>query len=84
MKLAKLEKLKEIPSLKHIICGHEHLKDFSILYNGVRLTYTLKVGEASGYRKEFNGGTVITIGDEGIKSIVNRTKRGKNFVNLDE
>ena len=77
-----LEKLKEIPSLKHIICGHEHLNDWSILYNGIRLTYTLKVGEGSGHRKEFDGGTVITIGDNGIKSIVNRTKSRGGFVEL--
>lgn len=77
-----LEKLKEIPSLKHILCGHEHLNNWSAVHNGVRLTYTLKVGAASGHRRQFNGGTVITVGDNGIKSVVHRTRRAKGFKNL--
>ena len=77
-----LERIKGVPSLRHVICGHEHLNNWSLDWNGVRLTYTLKVGMGSGFRKEFNGGTVITVGDMGIKSIVHRTRKGNRFTDI--
>ncbi len=58
--------VKSVGTTKNIFCGHEHLNNFSILYEGVRLTYTLKVGRASGFQFGFNGGTVITLNDSGI------------------
>ncbi|NMP37648.1 MAG: hypothetical protein GX051_05920 [Clostridiales bacterium] len=58
--------VKETGSTKNIICGHEHMNDFSILYDGVRLTYTLKAGRGSGFMKGMNGGTKITVSDAGL------------------
>lgn len=58
--------VKEIGTTKNIFCGHEHLNNFSILYEGVRMTYTLKVGMASGFKAGFNGGTKIVISDSGV------------------
>lgn len=60
----------------YIFCGHEHLNDFSIMYDGIRMTYCLKVDKASGYQPGFDGGTVIRIGSDGIKSITHRTVSG--------
>lgn len=60
--------VKKAGNTKYVFCGHEHMNNFSILYEGVRLTYTLKVGMASGYQPGFNGGTVITVGDSGLKN----------------
>ena len=60
----------------YIFCGHEHMNDFSIMYEGVRLTYCLKVDKGSGYQPGFDGGTLITIGDNGIKNITHRTLAG--------
>lgn len=54
-----------IGTSKNIICGHDHMNNFSIVYQGVRLSYTLKVGKASGYQNGFNGGTVIRIHSDG-------------------
>ena len=65
--------LKEAGTVKYVFCGHEHLIDFSILYQGIRLTYTMKVGKASGGGFGLNGGTEIRIGENGIKQIYQKT-----------
>lgn len=77
------ENAKKLPNLRYIFCGHEHLNNFSILWNGVRLTYTLKVGKGSGFRRRFNGGTVITVGDTGITSVAHRTLKNGKFTNIE-
>ncbi len=65
--------------LAHVICGHEHLNDYSAIWQGVRHTYTLKIGMGSGYRREFNGGTIVTVGENGISSMAQRcVRRGKD------
>ena len=51
---------------KYVFCGHEHLNNFSFLYDGVRLTYMMKIGIASGFSPLLNGGTKIVVGDSGI------------------
>ena len=68
--------LKDTGTVKHVFCGHEHLNDFSILYQGIRLTYTMKVGKASGGLPGLNGGTEIVIGSRGIKHIYQKTVSG--------
>ena len=67
------EILKNAGSVKYVFCGHEHVNNFSILYQGVRLTYTMKVGKASGGGFQLNGGTEIRIGSSGIKQINQKT-----------
>ena len=61
--------IKNKENTKFIFCGHDHLNNFSILYEGIRLTYTMKIGIASGSEFHLNGGTVITVGDNGIENI---------------
>ena len=61
--------LKETGTAKYVFCGHDHLNNFSILYQGIRLTYSMKIGAASGNFFMFNGGTQITVGNRGITSI---------------
>ncbi len=65
--------VKRTGNTKYIFCGHEHMNNFSVEYEGVRLTYTMKLGYGSGYQIGFNGGTVITVGNSGIEKIVHRT-----------
>jgi len=65
--------IKSVKTAKYVFCGHEHIINFSILYEGIRLTYTMKVGKASGGGYGLNGGTVIRIGENGIKSIEQKT-----------
>ncbi len=58
--------VKEVGTTKNIFCGHEHLNNFSILYEDIRMTYTLKVGMGSGFKSGFNGGTKIVLSDDGV------------------
>ena len=59
------EKVKELGSTKDIITGHDHLNDYSILYQGVRLTYALKTGRSGYWRDDMIGATVYTINSQG-------------------
>ena len=52
--------LKNLNSTKLVLCGHEHLNHFSILYQGIRLTYAVKSSLAS-YHNDNLGGTVLSI-----------------------
>jgi hypothetical protein len=53
----------ELGSTKNVIVGHDHINDFSLMYQDVRLTYGIKTGNGSYYMKDgsINGGTVLTI-----------------------
>lgn len=66
--------IKSAGNIRQVFCGHEHLNNFSIKYQGIRMTYTMKLGFGSGFRIQFNGGTVITVGSSGINSITHKTK----------
>ena len=65
--------MKESGTAKYVFCGHDHMNDFSINYEGIRLTYTMKLGKSSGYQPGFDGGTTITVGSDGIKGITHKT-----------
>ncbi len=67
--------LKETGLVRHIFCGHEHMNNFSIVWDGIRLTYTMKVGKGSGYQPGFDGGTLITVDGGGISRITHKTRR---------
>ena len=71
--------IEESGNTKFVFCGHEHMNDFSIEYRGVRLTYMLKLGYASGFQPGFNGGTQIAVGDDGISRITHLAVNGGLF-----
>ena len=52
---------------KYVFCGHEHLNNFTFVYDGVRLAYMMKIGIASGSSPKLNGGTKIVVGSGGIR-----------------
>ena len=82
-----LSVLKDAGCVKHLICGHEHMNDYSVLWDGIRLTYTMKVGQASGYQPGFDGGTVFTVGRGGIKRITHKTRKdtqSREFYNIED
>ncbi|MCR5485029.1 MAG: metallophosphoesterase [Clostridiales bacterium] len=58
--------VNEVGTTKNIICGHDHMNNFSIVYKGVRLSYTLKDGTNSGFFYGYNGGTEIIVSDSGL------------------
>lgn len=55
--------VKDLESTTHIFCGHDHINNLSVLYEGVRLTYGLKTGPSSYSDKDKQGATLITIKD---------------------
>lgn len=65
--------IKDSGTAKYVFCGHEHLNNFSLEYQGIRLTYCLKIGMGSGHRPLFSGGTQINVGDSGINRIMHKT-----------
>jgi len=70
-KLGLFDKILELNSTKNIICGHDHLNDFSLLYQGVRLTYALKVGNGAYWKDDGSrsGYTELTINSSGGTSL---------------
>lgn len=64
---------REAGNVKYIFCSHDHRNDFSVNYQGIRLTYMMKIGLASGVQPGFDGGTLISVGSQGISSITHKT-----------
>ena len=67
------EIIKSNGTVKHVLCGHEHMNNFSIEYEGVRLTYMMKLGYGSGFQTGFNGCTVLQVEDKGISRLTHKT-----------
>lgn len=57
--------IKALDSTKNVLCGHDHINDTSIVYDGVRLTYALKTGPACYWNAAQSGGTTLTISSDG-------------------
>lgn len=70
-----LDAILESGAKTSVICGHDHKNDFIINYRGVRLMYALKTGNACYGDERLNGGTVITVDENGVKSIEQRLIR---------
>ena len=58
-------KCQELGSTKNMICGHDHVNDLSVLYEGIRLSYALKCGPGCYWKSDINGGSVLTINSRG-------------------
>jgi hypothetical protein len=57
--------VSELGSTDLIIAGHEHINNFCIDYEGVKLVYGLKTGIGSYHEKDMLGGTLLTFGRDG-------------------
>ena len=55
----------KLGSTKNVIFGHDHVCNASIDYNGIQLTYGLKLGYGCYYENGLMGGTTLTIGSDG-------------------
>lgn len=64
--------LKEKGSTKNVVCGHDHVNDSSIEYQGIRLTYALKDGPGCYWEPELNGGTVLKINGAGRATVAHQ------------
>jgi hypothetical protein len=61
--------IKELGSTKHVVCGHDHINNYAVEYEGVKLIYSLKAGAGCYWDPVLNGGTVIEIGSEGVSKV---------------
>ena len=61
-----LDAIVETGHTKSVICGHNHINSASLMYRGVCLTYSMKLGNISHFRRQQNGGTVMKVTDHGI------------------
>lgn len=62
------QKAKEFGT-KDMIVGHDHDNDYSIVYEGVRLTYAVKTGYACYYTPGMLGATTMNIKSDGTTKI---------------
>ncbi len=60
---------KELGSTKNMLVGHDHVNDFSILYQGIRLTYAVKTGFSCYWDNDMVGATTITVNSLGNATI---------------
>lgn len=60
---------KELGSTKNMIAGHDHVNDSSIMYDGIRLSYSLKCGSGGYWINDMNGGTVLNITSDGTGTV---------------
>lgn len=58
--------LQDLGSTANVICGHDHVNNYSIVYQGIRLTYSNRIGIGSG---ESTGSTVLTIHSDGSTDV---------------
>lgn len=57
--------VKELDSTKNIVAGHDHVNCASIMYEGVRLSYSLTCSPGGYWKPYMNGGSTLTIGSDG-------------------
>lgn len=58
-----------------LVAGHDHINNFIIDYKGTTFAYTLKTGKGCYSAQDLNGGTVVEISDDGIKTYHEYVKR---------
>lgn len=58
------EKMLELGSTKGCFAGHDHMNNFSVMKDGIRLTYGLS-DDYNIYVVPFRGGVFINIKDDG-------------------
>ena len=56
---------KELGSTKNMVVGHDHVNSSSIVHEGIRLTYGLKLGEGCYFEEGMTGGTTLSIHSDG-------------------
>lgn len=61
--------VKQVGLTTDILCGHDHTNDFSILYEGVRLSYGMRLGVYGSHSVENMGATLLTIDVNGAVSV---------------
>ncbi len=77
--------LKESGLITHVLAGHDHCNNFIVNYEGIVLMFACKTGPGCYWQSAMNGGTIITVGENGIKDVhqqlvdVTHLVEGKNI-----
>ena len=61
--------LKASEIVRHVLAGHDHINNWIISYDGIKLIYGLKTGAGCYWDKRLNGGTVFKINESGAYSV---------------
>ena len=62
--------IKELGSTTNVICGHDHANSYSVVYEGVRLTYSLRLGYGAGsFEFDLQGVTTLTVASGGAATV---------------
>ena len=61
--------IEECGTTHNVVAGHDHINNFVINYKGVNLIYGTKIGEGCYWRQFLNGGTVLTVTENGISDV---------------
>ena len=57
--------VQDVGLTKNVLCGHDHTNDFSIVYQGVRLSYGIRLGIYGSHHPDNQGATLLTIDADG-------------------
>lgn len=60
-----MDVVTELGSTKNMIFGHDHVCNASFVYEGVRLSYSLKLGKGCYYEEGLQGGSTLSIHSDG-------------------
>ncbi len=60
---------KDLGSTKDMIVGHDHDNDYSIVYDGIRLTYAVKTGYGCYFTEDMLGATTLSIHSDGTTTL---------------
>ena len=71
------ELVKAIGLTKNILCGHDHINDFSVLYEGVRLSYGLRLGVYGAHHPDNMGATLLSVDDNGKMELTHIHRYGE-------
>ena len=64
-----MQAIVELGSTKYVVCGHAHVNNFVIPYKGITFVYALKTGTGSYCDPKLNGGTVLSVSENGISKV---------------
>ena len=61
--------LKKSKIVRHVLAGHDHVNNWMISYEGIKMIYGLKTGAGCYWNKLLNGGTVFKINSNGVYNV---------------
>lgn len=57
--------IRELGSTTNALCGHDHANSYSVVVDGVRLTYSLRLGYGAYWEYDQQGVTTLTVDSQG-------------------